>query len=149
MFTRSTHLGYTLIEVLAVVLLLGLISVSFLPSVVQISEQSRTRKTVSDLLQLDARARLLSARGQTHQIRYTADRLVLESTNIGDDPVEVSSVQIPEKFDITLSDESGVIQLDAFGVSPHYSLTLKSDEVQVEITYNGISGWYSMDGIDE
>ena len=146
---RKNHLGYTLIEVLAVVVLLGLIAVSVLPAVVRVSERSQRSLVVSSLLHLDARARLLSAEGQIHVIRSELDRIVLEKVSSTAGPIEVDFVQLPENYEIAMSTDSGVILFNVLGVSPHYSLTLNSDELELEIKYNGVSGWYEVRGFDE
>lgn len=146
MQNQRSSSAYTLIEVLAVIVLMGLVAATLVPSLAQSSARADRTRLLADVVHLDAQARQLASTGQVHVIRWESERVTLRTPFVASSssPV-VKDVQIPDRFEIELIDGDRDILFNALGQSPNYTVVVRSDSWAQVIAINGRSGWYKLE----
>ncbi|MEL7239728.1 MAG: prepilin-type N-terminal cleavage/methylation domain-containing protein [Planctomycetota bacterium] len=136
----SRHRGFTLVEIAAVVVILGLLASAATLSVVRLAQRSTLEDAVRGLADFDAAARLVS----THDSEVVTLRVderkqtVTRETRAG-----LRTFIVPrgvELIDVEASPSS--IQLRD-GVGPTYAITLASNDEAVTLLFAGVGGQVS------
>ncbi len=136
--------GYTLIEVLAVVVLMGLIAAVFVPSLASTSRLSQLQRLRADLIDLDTRARQLAVQGSSVTLRLQDEPRSLVLYQHLDQPRQLHSIVIPDEYELELLIEAIAVTFDANGQSPDYGYLIRSDMGVDRINFNGLSGWHEV-----
>lgn len=136
--------AYTLIEVLAVVVLMGLIAALFVPSLANTSRSSQLQRLKSDLIGLDTRARQFAVQGSSIMLRWQEETRTLVLFQYRDQPRELLSVDILDQFELELRSEAVAVMFDANGQSQDYGYLIRSEMGVDRIDFNGLSGWYEV-----
>lgn len=139
---RAHCAGFTLLEVLAVVALLSMVTAALTVHLASVSESARFRAAEARLLDLDARARLL-ARSATTVLLAVADggrALTLSEVRTG---APLARVDLDEGASVTLEVEPNQswVLIDRLGRSVDYELELQSGEQKSRWSIAGGSGW--------
>lgn len=140
--------GFTLVEMLVVLVLMGLIAGSLAPNLAGATKQIQTDKLIADLIDLDAKARVLAGR---HRVCYfeVEDAQSRITLNVIDEQAELLLViEIPEFMDLTLDQDTDqnrmAMTFDRLGHTPDYRYTISVDDSTTLIGFNGLSGWHEV-----
>ena len=136
--------AYTLIEVLAVIVLMGLLAAVFVPSLANTSRSSQLQRLRADLIDLDTRARQLAVQGSSITLRLQDEPKTLVLFQHRDPPVELLSVDVPDHFELGLQGDVVTVAFDANGQSQDYGYLIRSEMGVERIDFNGRSGWYEV-----
>ncbi len=136
--------AYTLIEVLAVVVLMGLIAAVFVPSLASTSRSSHLQRLRADLIDLDTRARQLAVQGSSIMLRWQEETRTLVLFQHRDQPRELMLVEILDQYELELRSEAVAVTFDANGQSQDYGYLVRSEIGVDRIDFNGLSGWYEV-----
>ena len=136
--------GYTLIEVLAVVVLMGLIAAVFVPSLASSSRSSQLQQLRADLIDLDTRARQLAVQGSSVTLRWLEAPCALVLYQHLDQPRQLHSLDVPDQYELELLSEAVAVAFDANGQSKDYGYLIRSDRGADRIDFNGLSGWHEV-----
>jgi len=144
----NRRLGFTLVEMLVVLVLMGLIATSIVPNLAGTTRRTQTDKLISDLIDLDARARVLAGR---HRVCYfeVKDAQSRISLSVIDEQAEsVLVVEIPEFMTLTLDQDTQqnrmVMTFDRLGHTVDYRYTITDGDSTILIVFNGLSGWHEV-----
>jgi prepilin-type N-terminal cleavage/methylation domain-containing protein len=154
MFHSSNHnsrrrTGFTIIEVLAVVMILALVSGVVGVRVNAVSASARTQAAVSTILEVDARARILARQGQSAILSLHADGTQLELRRVFETEA-IASRPLPSPLRVTVhilnrpSEVTQSIWYDRNGCTDDYSITITdpSTSDQHTLALYGISGQF-------
>ena len=140
--------GLTLVELMAVMLLIGTAAGVTLTNLGAITEAAQLRQTLGAVRDLDARARL-HARTGTPIIMLTTqdgDGILIYDTSAGE---AVGQLAVPATWRIHLTDPEGIptaVYVDAAGRSGDYRVLLSRDRVVESLTCCGLTGVFIDDG---
>tara|TARA_E500000318_G_scaffold14854_4_gene14801 strand:- start:126 stop:584 length:459 start_codon:yes stop_codon:yes gene_type:complete len=143
-FARNEPRAYTLIEVLAVVVLMGLVAAVFVPSLARASRASQIERLKADLIQMDASARQLAVQGSLVVLRMDAVGKTIRLYQRREQPQIVQSISIPERFTVESFGFEDSVVFDAHGQSQGYGYLILSEGSAQRIEFNGLSGWYEV-----
>ena len=133
-------LGFTLLEMLAVVALLGLIATTVSMRLVATDQRTRERTALAMILDLDARARLLAQRGQMVELRLDEDHRVVVTLASGE-CVFARALPIGVEARLLVGSEPGhVVPFDLRGRSPDYRVRVGNAEGGAEVSISGLTG---------
>lgn len=135
-------LAYTLLEVLVVVVLMGLIAAVLIPRLAGTTTKANRDRLVSELIQLDAHARLLARRGERCTLRWDPEQHSVDLLHDRSSPKPVRVIGLDEQF--FLIDQLDAVEFDSFGRSKDYTLRVWDDQMSVELRFNGVSGWHEV-----
>ncbi len=137
--------GFTLVEMLVVLVLMGMIAASIVPNLAGTTRRTQTDKFIADLIDLDAKARVLSGRHQVcyFEVEETKNQITL---SVIDEQVEsVQTIEIPEFATIVFAQDAEqnrmVKTFDRLGYTSDYGYTITVDETTIRIAFNGLTGW--------
>ena len=136
--------GYTLIEVLAVVVLMGLFAAVFVPSLASTSRSSQLQRLRADLIDLDTRARQLAVQGSSVTLRLQDELRTLVLYQHLDQPRQLRSMDIPDQYELEFLSEAVAVAFDANGQSQDYGYLIRSEMGVDRIDFNGLSGWHEV-----
>lgn len=150
MRAQRSSSAYTLIEVLAVLVLMGLMAAALVPSLAQSSARADRTRLLADVVHLDAHARQLASAGQVHVVRLESERVSLRTLSVASSngPV-IKDLQIPDHIEIELIDDEGDIVFNTLGQSPNYTVVVRSGSWAQAIAFNGRSGWYKREALND
>ena len=150
MRTQRSSSAYTLIEVLVVIVLLGLVAAALVPSLAQASARADRTRLLADVMYLDAQARQLASTGQVHMLRWETERVSLRTVSVtSSSSLAIKDVQIPDHFEIELIDGARDIVFNTLGQSPNYTVLVQSGSWAQAIAFNGRSGWYKLETLND
>lgn len=142
------HRGFTLVEMLVVLVLIGMIAASITPNLAGTTRRTQTDKLLADLIDLDAKARVLAGR---HRVCYfeVEDAKNKITLSVIDEQVElVQTIEIPEFATIVLDQDAeqgrAVMTFDRLGHTSNYGYTIAVDETTIHIAFNGLTGWHEV-----
>jgi prepilin-type N-terminal cleavage/methylation domain-containing protein len=141
--SKSRIHGFTLLELLAVLVLVSLVTASLVPSISTVSDRAVKDQLIADLIDLDARARLLAEGHVSSTIRLdpSSDRLQLIVRN----PKEslIQEVHIPDSVLLGFEKPSDELHFDRFGRTFDYAYIIRFDKAFTSIRFNGLTGWHT------
>ena len=144
----SKRLGFTLVEMLVVLVLLGLIAASIAPNLAGTTKRTQTDKLIADLIDLDARARVLSGKHRMCYFEYDETHHQIELFVVDENIESVQVIDIPDfaLLHIEQGIEQGrmVITFNRLGQTSDYQYTLTIDEDTIRIAFNGLTGWHEV-----
>jgi len=142
------RLGFTLVEMLAVLVLMGLIAASIAPNLAGTTKRTQTDKMIADLIDLDARARVLSGKHRMCYFEYDETHHLIELFVVDEHIESVQVLDIPDfaLLHIEQSVEQGrmAIIFNRLGQTDDYQYTLTLDEDTIRIAFNGLTGWHEV-----
>lgn len=142
----SKRSGFTLVEMLVVLVLIGLIAAYIVPNLAGTTKRTQTDKLIADLIDLDARARVLSGKHRMCYFEYDETRHLVELFVVDENIESVQVIDIPDfaRLHIEQGKEQGrmVIIFNRLGHTDDYQYTLPLDEDAIQIVFNGLTGWH-------
>ncbi len=139
--SRAHLAAFTLIEMLAVIVIASLVIALGGLSISATSEQTAFARTVAALQRMDASARLHArSSGEIMVVRFEKEsRLVRLVTRQGE---SLSELAIPSIIEMTVETPNAKprIVFDARGVSDDYAITLRADGRTVRLNVHGLTG---------
>tara|TARA_R110002072_G_C7977582_1_gene535731 strand:+ start:9140 stop:9598 length:459 start_codon:yes stop_codon:yes gene_type:complete len=135
-------LGYTLVELLVVMLLLGLMAAMTAPNLFATSQRAKQEKLVAELIDLDTRARVLSGRHDMCLIRFSENQSQIQLVVVNEDLMVIQRVQIPDYATAEFNRAIDTIEFDRLGRSKDYGYQILFDELSIKVRFNGLSGWH-------
>ncbi|MBI4881780.1 MAG: prepilin-type N-terminal cleavage/methylation domain-containing protein [Planctomycetes bacterium] len=152
MHPRSNASGFTVIELLAVVSLLSLAMVLGATRLGRATDEARFSRALADVLELDARARLLARSGGAVSLQVGDDRarLVLSRARGG---ALLGSTTLPRDVTVRLTDPAtgkmlAEVRFDRAGRSPDYDVEVALEERRVRRSVAGLSGLVARAGAE-
>ena len=140
--------GFTLIEMLVVVVLMGMIAASIIPNLAGTTRRTQTDKLIADLIDLDAKARVLAGQHQAcyFEVEDAKGQIML---SVIDEQVElVQTIEISEFATIVLDQNAeqgrAVMTFNRLGHTSNYGYTIAVDETMIRIAFNGLTGWHEV-----
>ena len=140
--------GFTLVEMLVVLVLMGMIAASIVPNLAGATRRTQTDKFIADLIDLDAKARVLAGRHQVcyFEVEETKNQITL---SVFDEQVElVQTIEIPEFATVMLDQNTGqdrmVKTFDRLGQASDYGYTITVEKTTIRIVFNGLTGWHEV-----
>ncbi|PCI11332.1 hypothetical protein COB72_01085 [bacterium] len=144
----SRRSGFTLVEMLVALVLMGLIAASIAPNLAGTTKRTQTDKMIADLIDLDARARVLSGKHRMCYFEYDETHHQIELFVVDENIESVQVINIPNF--VVLNIEQGVDQghtatiFNRLGQTENYQFTLTMDEDTSQIAFNGLTGWHEV-----
>ena len=141
---NHAHTAYTLIEVLAVVVLMGLVFAALVPNLVGASDRAGLDRLVAELIDLDGRARLLATHDGACLIEH---ELGAGKVSLRVPAVELSQTYIisaPPAVGIEIEGDEQRVVFDGLGESRSYSYLITAPSTRIRLAFNGQSGWYEL-----
>ena len=145
---RYRRFAFTLVEMLVVLVLMGMIAATIAPNLAGTTRRTQTDKFIADLIDLDAKARVLAGRHQVcyFEIENTKNQITL---SVIDEQVEpVQTIEIPEfatiVFDQNTDQGQMVKTFNRLGHTSDYGYTITVDETTIRIAFNGLTGWHEV-----
>jgi prepilin-type N-terminal cleavage/methylation domain-containing protein len=137
--------GFTLIEIAAVVFLLALVMSALIPSIAKRSDQAERARLIAELIDLDARARLLAQRHDDCFIRFQESGSVIVLTVVEENTSTIlQRVDIPARITLSFSTGVNAAAFDHAGHTAGYSYSFKDVSVSTTIRLNGLTGWHEL-----
>jgi len=142
------RLGFTLVEMLVVLVLMGMIAATIVPNLAGTTRRTQTDKFIADLIDLDAKARVLAGRHQVcyFEVEETKNRITLSV--IDEQAQSVQTIEIPEFVTVVLdqnTDQDRMVKaFNRLGHTSDYGYTIIVDETTIRIAFNGITGWHEI-----
>lgn len=142
----NNRLGFTLVEMLVVLVLMGLIAASIAPNLAGTTKRTQTGKMIADLIDLDARARVLSGKHRMCYFEYDETHHQIELFVVDENIESVQVIEIPgfAMLHIEQGIERGrmAITFNRLGHTDDYQYTFTLDEDAIQIAFNGLTGWH-------
>lgn len=138
--------AFTLIEVLAVVTIVALATAALTIGLGAADANARLRALTADLIDLDARARLLARTDGTCELRFPRDEaerevaLVLVSHEDAFSTVVLPMSARAEARTLD-GDPLEAVRFDRSGRTPDYSITVSMGDLTAAWTVAGLTGW--------
>jgi len=139
---HSKDLGYTLVELLVVMLLLGLMAAMIAPNLFANPQRAKQEQFVAELIDLDTRARVHSGRHDMCLIRIGENQSQIQLAVVDEDLVVIQRVQIPDFATAGFDQAIDSIEFDRLGRSKDYGYRISFDELSIKVRFNGLSGWH-------
>lgn len=136
--------GYTLIEVLAVVILMGLLAAAFVPALARTSDSVERERVLAELIGLDARARQHARTGRRCELRWDGTGRSMRLIEGTQQPVVLRAVPVPDRIELDMEGDATRVEMNAFGQSAHYAYALRAEAWSTRLSFNGMSGWYEV-----
>lgn len=141
--------GFTILETLAVVLLIGLAAVMLTPMLIGTTDSAETDNALHTMLDMDTRARLLAMReGSALLTLHDGAWAILESEAAQKNRADAdtfASWRPAASVRITLSDRGGTpiesVRYDAAGRAPDYSVLVENGASARSVRVAGLTGW--------
>ncbi len=143
-FARYDQRAYTLTEVLAVVVLMGLGAAVLVPSLARVSRASQIERLKADLIQMDASARQLAVQGSQVVLRMYAGEKTIRLYQGRNRPQIIQSMPVPERFNVESFGFEDSVVFDGHGQSQGYGYLILGEGTTQRIEFNGLSGWYEV-----
>lgn len=138
--------GFTLVEMLVVLVLLGLIAASIIPNLSGTTRRTQIDTLIADLIDLDARARVLAEQHQVSYFEYEEQLNLITLYVIDDQVVPVQTIDVPDFVEMTLqqSDDGNekTVSLNRLGHTTDYRFTIDIDQSVIQLMFNGLTGWH-------
>lgn len=145
---QNKRFGFTLVEMLVVLVLMGLIAASVAPNLAGTTKRTQTDRLIADLIDLDARARLLSGKHRMCYFEYDETYHQIELFVVDQDVESIQVVDIPEFALLSFEQNRGqgqmAITFNRLGQTDEYQYTLTIDEDIFHIAINGLTGWHEV-----
>ena len=144
MKSTSRCLGFTLVELLVVLVLFALIAASVAPNLSGTTRKAQIDTLISGLIDLDARARVLAGIHRVCYIQYDQEQLRLQLTVIDQESALVQEIEIPNFAALDIGQEMTAIVYNQLGQTDDYLYTVETGEETILIGFNGLSGWHDI-----
>ncbi len=142
------RIGFTLVEMLVVLVLMGMIAASIIPNLAGTTRRTQTDKLIADLIDLDAKARVLAGRHQVCYFEVEEAKNQIKLSVIDEQAQSVQTIEIPEFATVVLDQDveqgSMVKIFNRLGHTPDYGYTITVDETTIRIAFNGLTGWHEV-----
>ncbi|MEL6396630.1 MAG: type II secretion system protein [Planctomycetota bacterium] len=138
--------GFTLLETIAVVVLLGLATSTLAVSLAGPAEAARLRGAESLFLDFDRRARHAAVR--EGPVRLAVRDGLLELTGDTDDPTILASRPLPDGIGIEFGGVENELRIDALGRSEDYRIRITSENDEIRLRVAGLTGWHERLGAE-
>ena len=143
--------GFTLVEVLATTVLLGLVAATMIGSFGGVTDRARVQALLHDLTQFDARARLHARLGISVTLSVDPAKRTLSAT-ARPNGERLSEVTWPDDCDVKIARSSRdrlsrgrAIVVDAGGASVDYVFEVKTSLGNKRVDVSGLTGWTSVE----
>lgn len=140
--SHSKTMGYTLVELLVVLVLLGMMAAMVAPNLFSTSQRAQQEQFVAELVDLDTRARVLSGRHEKCFIHFDMDKSQIQLAVVDEELKVIQRARVPEFATLGFDHEINMIVFDRLGRSKDYGYRILFDELPVKIRFNGLSGWH-------
>jgi len=138
---RRSRAGFTLLEMLAVVAILGLAAAVLAPSLAGSTQSGTGRAARAALLELDARARIHSRTHGPVELVAGAGRVTLNDLRTGRE-VAALDLDAGVQVNFELEGDSRHLVFDNRGCSPDYAIHLRAGDLEEESwRVLGLTGW--------
>lgn len=142
--TPSNAKAYTLIEVVAVVVLIGLIASAFAPTLARRSRSAQLEAFKSRLIEFDVLARQLALKGNQVSVRCEPEGGTVRLFEHRDRLAEIRSLPIPGMIELQPIGFDAAVVFDANGCTQGYGYVIQTDSAVHRLAFHGISGWYEV-----
>ncbi len=142
-YSTSTR-AYTLIEVVAVVVLIGLFASAFAPGLARRSRSAQLEDFKSRLVEFDVLARQLALKGSRVTVRcelYAGTVRLIEQRDLAE---EVRRIAVPVMVELQPIGFDTEVGFDANGCTQGYGFMIRTDSSVDRLAFHGISGWYEV-----
>lgn len=143
--------GFTLLELTAVVVLMGIVAAAVVPGFARRSDETVRRKLVAELIDLDARARLNASSSDACflAMERTTNRILLTVIRT-DESTVLDQVEIPDGILVALLSDENAVGFDQSGHTDPYGYEISAGNRVTRIRFHGLTGWYEIEfGGDE
>lgn len=134
--------AFTLIETLAVVVLLGIIASVATVSLAGASDQAGLQQTIAAVREADVRARLVARSGAATSLGMPASRDSIVLAASGGDRREF---QAGNELRVHMLDSQGeplqLVHVDTRGRSVDYAVLIQGPSHTATVTFAGLTGW--------
>lgn len=135
--------AFTLVEVLAVIVIMAIIAASLAASLGGASDQAQFMQVLADLRDLDARGRMFARTSEgAAELAIDADARRIRLSGAGSDDV-VAQRSWPGGVSVTFSADRPVTSVifDRAGRSIDYSVRITADSSRATLRFCGLTGW--------
>ncbi|MFI4853466.1 MAG: Tfp pilus assembly protein FimT/FimU [Phycisphaerales bacterium JB065] len=142
-------LGLTLVELLAVLVILGLIVSVAAVGLSSRSTEARLSDAASALASLDTSARVLSRKGHLIELRFDLSSTSIELKDLCCEDGAATQRRLPAGLILEIWEmPSGVpteqIRIDSRGQSDDYQVRISVQDQGVTLAFAGLTGWYEI-----
>ncbi len=136
--------GYTLVEVLAVVMLMGLVLAALVPNLLGASDRARMDRLIAELIDFDVRARLLATQDGGCLIEHEPGKNTVVLRDPSSDRSKTLVIAAPPPVGIEFQGETQRVVFDWLGESSSYAYRITTPSTRTLLAFNGRSGWYEL-----
>lgn len=137
--------AFTLLEVLAVIAIVGAAAAVAMLSLARATDAARVRTGAALVQDLDARARVLARQGRPCSLRLDADALVIAIEPIAGRAPRLIRAPTPPGITVAFSDTDAnplrAVAIDARGRSPDYRAVVRGNGATSTVSIAGLTGW--------
>lgn len=134
--------GYTLLEVMVVVVLMGMVAMVMIPRFVGMTSKVSMDRLIAEIVHLDTQSRQLAQQGHWCMMQWDEQSNELRLVQGRSDPQLVKRLQLDPSYAVMLS--SDPIVFDALGQTDNYSISISHNEVTKSLRFSGLSGWHEV-----
>jgi len=142
------HRGLTLLEVLAVVVIVSLVSAATMVGLASANDDAAFRAARACVHDLDVKARLLARTGTPVALTTTADQFLC-IVGLGDSSVRLAHAAMPAQVavDLTIGGENVPhVLFDRLGRSDDYAVVMRTHNRTERWMTGGLTGWMLREG---
>lgn len=136
--------AFTLIELLAVLIIASIVVVMGSVSIAATSRQARLVATLASLEQMDARGRMHArCSGCIVLLAVDAPKRAVRLTAIGDiAPLWLAQLEIPSDISLTIETQGGDgrVRFDRLGATADYAVTVQDAQRACTLRFSGLTG---------
>jgi len=136
--------GFTLVELLVVLVLFALIATTVAPNLSGTTRRTQIDTLIAGLVDLDARARVLAGKHQVCYIQNDQEHLQLQLMVIDEESALVQEIVIPDFIALELGQNRTAITYNQLGQTDDYFYIAETDEATIRLGFNGLSGWHEI-----
>lgn len=132
--------GYTLLEVMVVVVLMGMIAMALIPKLVGITSKVSMDRLIAEIVHLDTQSRQLAQQDQWCMLQWDEQSNAIELVQGRSNPHLITRVQFDPSYAVELP--SGPIEFDLLGQTGNYSISISHNGHSKTLRFNGLTGWH-------
>lgn len=134
--------GYTLLEVMVVVVMMGMVAMVMIPRFVGMTSKVSMDRLIAEIVHLDTRSRQLAQQGHWCMMQRDEQSNELRLMQGRSDPQLVQRLQIDPSYTVMLSLDR--IVFNTLGQTDSYSISISHGEISKSLRFNGLTGWHEV-----
>lgn len=140
-------LAFTLIETIAVVVLMAIVTAALLPAFARRSDQTNEADLVARLITLDQQARIAAPRHDACFLEVDPQKQLIRLVAVDNDrSIELTRAAFPAQTEARLAESAERVGFSGVGRSSNYEYRIVRNARELaRLRFNGLTGWYELE----